>query len=110
MMPTRSALRFEQAADDGHAEARVIHVGIAGDDDDIALVPAQRGHLGARHRQEGRCRTLRWVFLAARFMRRYLWSSNSMCCRAAFRSHFGCFAKSLSGVFAESAFRFHGRV
>ena len=48
------ALRFKQAAHQGHAEARMVDVGIARDEDDVALVPAQRVHLGTRHRQERR--------------------------------------------------------
>jgi hypothetical protein len=47
-------LRFQQPADDGHAEAGMIHVGVAGDQDNVAGIPAERVHLGARHRQEGR--------------------------------------------------------
>ena len=43
------ALRLEQAPDDRHAEARMVDVGVAGDDDDVAGVPAERVHLGARH-------------------------------------------------------------
>src|SRR5262249_16075572 len=39
-------LRLEHPTDNGHAEARVIHVGIAGDDDDVAAIPAERFHLG----------------------------------------------------------------
>ena len=35
------ALRFEQAADDGHAEARMIHIGVARHQDDVAGVPPQ---------------------------------------------------------------------
>jgi nitroreductase len=46
------ALRLQHAADDRHAEARMVDVGIAGDDDDVAAVPAQGIHLGARRRQE----------------------------------------------------------
>jgi hypothetical protein len=30
----------------------MVDVGVAGDEDDVAGVPAERGHLGARHRQE----------------------------------------------------------
>jgi hypothetical protein len=45
-------LRFEEAPDQRHAEARVVDVGIAGDQDDIARIPAERVHFGARHRQE----------------------------------------------------------
>ena len=47
-------LRFKQAADEGHAETRMVDVGVARDEDDVALVPAQRVHLGTRHRQERR--------------------------------------------------------
>ena len=47
-------LRLEHAADDRHAETRMIDVGIAGHDDDVALLPAERVHLRARHRQERR--------------------------------------------------------
>ena len=47
-------LRLEHAADDRHAEARVIHVGVTGDDDDVAAVPAELVHFDARHRQERR--------------------------------------------------------
>jgi hypothetical protein len=50
------ALRLQDPADDGHAEAGVIHIGIAGDDDDIALLPSERVHFGARSRQERRRR------------------------------------------------------
>ena len=50
------ALGFEQASDHGHAEARVVHVGVAGDQDDVAGVPPQRVHLGAGHGQHGRRR------------------------------------------------------
>ena len=46
------ALRFQHAADDRHAEARVIDVGVAGHDDDVAAVPAERVHLLPRHGQE----------------------------------------------------------
>jgi len=48
------ALRFEQAPDQRHAEARVVDVGVAGDQDDVAGIPAQGVHFGARHGQEGR--------------------------------------------------------
>ncbi len=50
------ALRLEHAADDRHAEARVIDVGVAGHEDHVALVPAEQVHLFARHRQERRRR------------------------------------------------------
>jgi hypothetical protein len=48
------AMRLEQPADDRHAEARVIDIGVAGDEDDIALIPAKRIHFCTRHRQERR--------------------------------------------------------
>jgi hypothetical protein len=47
-------LRFEQPADQRHAEARVVDVGVAGDQDDVAGIPAKLVHLGSRHRQERR--------------------------------------------------------
>src|SRR5690606_3557646 len=34
-------LRFQEAADHRHAEAGVIYIGVAGDDDDVAAVPAK---------------------------------------------------------------------
>ena len=47
-------LCLQQAADQRHAEAWMVDVGVARHQDDVAGVPAERGHLGARHRQEGR--------------------------------------------------------
>ncbi|EXI67382.1 MAG: hypothetical protein AW07_04540 [Candidatus Accumulibacter sp. SK-11] len=47
-------LRLEQAADQRHAEARMVDVGVAGNEDDVARIPAERVHLAARHRQEWR--------------------------------------------------------
>jgi len=47
-------LRLEQSADDGHAEAGMIHVGIAGDDDDVAALPAENVHFGTAGRQKPR--------------------------------------------------------
>ena len=38
-------LRFQHPANDCHAKAGMVNIGIAGDDDDVAAVPAQRGHL-----------------------------------------------------------------
>ena len=38
-------VRLQHAPDQGHAKAGVVNVGIAGDEDDIALIPAQRRHL-----------------------------------------------------------------
>jgi hypothetical protein len=48
------ALGLQHAADHRHAEARMIDVGVARHDDDVAAVPAQPIHLGAAHRQERR--------------------------------------------------------
>jgi hypothetical protein len=50
------SLRLEHAADDGHPEARMIDVRVAGHEDQVALIPAERVHLLARHRQERRGR------------------------------------------------------
>jgi hypothetical protein len=47
-------LRLEQTADQRHAEARVVDVGVAGDQDDVAGIPAELVHLGPRHWQERR--------------------------------------------------------
>ena len=47
------ALRFEQTPDQGHAEARMVDVGVAGNENDVARIPAQGVHLGTRHGQEG---------------------------------------------------------
>lgn len=52
--PHAEALRLKHAATDGHAEARVVNVGIARDQNDIAAVPAQLVHLFPGHRQERR--------------------------------------------------------
>ena len=43
--------RLEHAAQDAHGECRMIDVGVAGDEDDVDLVPAPRVHLGTRCRQ-----------------------------------------------------------
>ena len=56
MMPDAEPLRFEHAADDRHAEARVIDIGVARHQDHVALVPAEQVHFLARHRQERRGR------------------------------------------------------
>jgi hypothetical protein len=47
------ALRLEQSPDQRHAEAGMVDVGVAGDENDVARIPAQRVHLGAGHGQEG---------------------------------------------------------
>ena len=48
-------LGFEQPADDRHAETRMVDIGVARHEHDVAGVPAECAHLGAAHRQE-RCR------------------------------------------------------
>ena len=48
------ALRFQHAANHGHAKTRVVHIGIAGHQDDVAAIPAQLIHLGPAHGQEWR--------------------------------------------------------
>ena len=40
------AVRVEDAADDGHAKAGMVHVGVAADVDKVALVPAAFLHIG----------------------------------------------------------------
>ena len=64
-------MRIEHAADDGHAKAWMVHVGIAADVDKVALVPAARVHIGAADGEEliaartpgtcGRCWGMRGV-------------------------------------------------
>ena len=46
------AVRVEDAADDGHTKARVVHVGVAADVDKVALVPAACIHVGAADGEE----------------------------------------------------------
>ena len=43
---------IEDAADDGHTKARVVHVSVAADVDKVALVPAAGIHVGAADREE----------------------------------------------------------
>ena len=45
-------VRLEQPADDGRSEAGMIHVGVAADIDEVALVPAAGLHVGARGGEE----------------------------------------------------------
>ena len=45
-------LVFQHAANHRHAKAGVVDIGVAGDQNDVAAVPAQRGHFGAAHRQK----------------------------------------------------------
>ena len=52
--PHAEALRFKHTATNGHAEARMVNVGIARDQNDVAAVPAQLVHLFPGHRQEWR--------------------------------------------------------
>lgn len=46
------AVRVEDAADDGHTKAGMVHVGVAADVDKVALVPAARIHIGAADGEE----------------------------------------------------------
>ena len=46
------AVRVEHAADDGHAKARMVHVGVTADVDKVALVPAACIHVGATDGEE----------------------------------------------------------
>lgn len=65
------AVRVEYAADDSHAKAGMVHVGITADVDKVALVPAARVHIGAADGEEfvaarapgtgGRCRGMSGV-------------------------------------------------
>ena len=65
------AMRIEHAADDGHAKAGMVHVGVAADVDKVALVPAARIHVGTTDGEEfiaartpgagGRCRGMSGV-------------------------------------------------
>ncbi len=48
------ALRLQHAPNHRHAKTGVIDVSVAGDEDDVATVPAQLHHLLTRHGQEGR--------------------------------------------------------
>src|SRR5438045_8543261 len=48
------ALRLQQPADDRHAEAWMVDIGIARHQHDVAGVPAERIHLVAAHGQEWR--------------------------------------------------------
>ena len=48
------ALCFEQATNQRHAETGVVNIGIAGDDDDVAGVPAKGFHFRARRGQKRR--------------------------------------------------------
>jgi len=52
--PDAVPLRFQQAADQRHAEARMVDVGVARDQDDVARIPAELVHLRTGHGQERR--------------------------------------------------------
>ena len=45
-------LRLQQPPNDGHAEGGMIDIGVTGDEDDVAGIPAQGIHLRAVHGQE----------------------------------------------------------
>ncbi len=49
--PHPEPLGLEHATDHRHTKTGVVHVGVTGDDDDVAAVPAQGVHLGAGHGQ-----------------------------------------------------------
>ena len=49
------SLRFQHATNDRHAKTGVVHIGVAGDQNNVATVPTQLRHLGATHGQK-RCR------------------------------------------------------
>ena len=48
------ALCFIQASNQGHTKTRVIDVGIASDNDDVARIPTQFVHFGAGSGEKGR--------------------------------------------------------
>ncbi|SJN56631.1 hypothetical protein VR7878_01874 [Vibrio ruber DSM 16370] len=50
--PDPESLSFEQTADNRHAKARVINIGITGHDDDITAIPAQLIHFFSTGRQK----------------------------------------------------------
>ena len=51
--PDAKALRFQKPADNRHAEARMVDIGVARHEDHIAGIPAERLHFRPRHGQEG---------------------------------------------------------
>ena len=56
-------LRLQHAPNDSHTKTGVVHIGVAGDQNDVAAVPAQLRHLGTAHGQKrGRAKTCRPVF------------------------------------------------
>ena len=58
------ALGLQHATDNRHTKAGVVHIGITGDQDNIAAVPAQLVHLGPAHGQKGRGTKARGPVLA----------------------------------------------
>ena len=52
--PHAEPLRFQHASADRHAEARVIDIGIAGNQNNVAAIPAKLIHLFSRHWQKRR--------------------------------------------------------
>ena len=48
--PHAEPLRFQHSAADGHPEARVVDVGVAGHQNNVAAIPAKLIHLFTRHR------------------------------------------------------------
>src|SRR5690606_37231458 len=52
--PYAKPMVFEETPNQRHAETRMIHVGVAGHEDDVAGFPTEGVHLRARSRQKGR--------------------------------------------------------
>src|SRR5690606_14271412 len=48
------ALRFQQSADQCHTEARMVDIGVAGDQNHVATVPTEPIHFLTAHRQKRR--------------------------------------------------------
>ena len=60
------ALRLQHATHHRHTEAGVVYIGVAGDQNHVAAVPAQLVHFGAAHRQKfGRAKASRPVLSVA---------------------------------------------
>ena len=49
------ALRLQHATDDGHAETGVVHIRVAGHQNDVATVPSELRHFSAAHGQKRCC-------------------------------------------------------
>ena len=52
--PNPKSLCLQDPSDHRHAKARVIDIGVAGHQNDVAGIPAQQIHLVSAHRQERR--------------------------------------------------------